>query len=277
MLVTFWHGEVVEYERDYKDVVQAEGIFDEVAGDVLYGGLFAVDFSARFEADAVRDEKVKVLRAIRPMRPEDVAANTLRGQYRQYRDEPGVPGESRTATFGAVKLHVDNWRWQGVPFYLRTGKGMSCASTQIVIQFRKPPHMLFTDGAREDHDANRLVLQIQPAEGIQIHFHTTVPDAGMRVRLTDLNFRFRDKFSGKMPEAYQRLLLDLLYGDPSLFSRSDEVELAWGIVDPIQSTWDTLNQPHLHLYETGYWGPPGAIDWMQEQGRTWFDVCPVLG
>ena len=144
------------------------------------------------------------------------------------------PG-TQTATFAAVKLHVDNWRWQGVPFYLRSGKAMSCGTTQLVIQFRQPPYMLFEGGPRDHRDSNRLVIQIQPAEGIQLHFYTKVPDAGMQLRMTDLNFRFREKFSGPMPEAYQRLLLDAINGDPSLFARSDEVEAAWQIVDSIQN------------------------------------------
>lgn len=236
----------------------------------------ALEAPARFEADAVRDEKVKVLRAIRPLRPQDVAADTLRGQYRKYRDEPGVSPESRTATFAAVKLHVDNWRWQGVPFYLRSGKAMSCATTQIVIQFREPPHMMFPEGPRSAHEANRLVIQIQPAEGIQVHFQTKVPDAGMQLRLTDLSFRFQDKFTGRMPDAYQRLLLDVMQGDPSLFSRADEVELAWGIIDPIVAAWEGLGLPELELYEAGGWGPPSSGEWMRRQGRQWFDSCPVL-
>lgn len=149
---------------------------------------------------------------------------------------------SQTATFGAVKLSVDNWRWQGVPFYLRSLKASSCRTTQIVIQFRQPPHMMFESDARP-FDANRLVLQIQPAEGIQIHFMTKVPDSGMKLRMTDLDFSFRDQYAGGMPEAYQRLLLDVLNGDASLFARSDEVELAWGIIDPIQRVWESSSAP----------------------------------
>ena len=133
--------------------------------------------------------------------------DTIRGQYRKYRDEPGVPPDSETATFGAVKLHIDNWRWQDVPFLLRSGKAMSCQTTQIVIQFRQPPHMIFEGGPRAAFESNRLVIQVQPAEGIQLHFQTKVPDAGMKLRLTDLSFNFRDRFTGGMPEAYQRLLL----------------------------------------------------------------------
>ncbi|MCY2990631.1 MAG: glucose-6-phosphate dehydrogenase [Planctomycetota bacterium] len=253
-----------------------------VLRDMLQGHLLqllslaAMETPVRFEAEAVRDEKVKVLRAVRPLRPEDVATDTLRGQYDGYRAEAGVRPDSQTATFAAVKLHVDNWRWQGVPFYLRSGKAMSCGTTQLVIQFREPPYMLFEGGPRDHRDANRLIIQIQPAEGIQLHFQTKVPDAGMQLRMTDLSFRFREKFSGPMPEAYQRLLLDVSHGDPSLFARADEVEAAWSLVDPIQAAWDEAAQPPLLRYEPGEWGPVEATEWMGRQERLWFDACPVL-
>ncbi|NLY00974.1 MAG: glucose-6-phosphate dehydrogenase [Rhodopirellula sp.] len=238
--------------------------------------LTAMEAPSRFEADAVRDEKVKILRAIRPMRPADVAANTIRGQYRKYRDEANVAPGSYTPTFGAVKLHVDNWRWQGVPFYLRSGKAMSCRTTQVVIQFREPPHIMFPEGAQNIQEGNRLVLQIQPAEGVQLHFLTKVPDAGMKFRMTDLDFRFGQKFATGIPDSYQRLLLDVMHGDASLFARADEVELAWGIIDPIQAVWDRPGPPELALYEEGGWGPPTSTEWMQRQNRQWFDTCPVL-
>ncbi len=238
--------------------------------------LTAMEPPARYEADAIRDEKVKVFRAIRPMEPDEVAARTIRGQYRKYRDEPDVAPDSETATFAAVKLCVENWRWKGVPFYLRSGKAMSCRTTQIVIQFRQPPLRMFAGGPRSVHESNRLVLQIQPAEGIQLHFHTKVPDAGMQLRLTDLAFRFQETFSGGMPDAYQRLLLDVMNGDASLFARSDEVELAWGIIDPISRAWAEHRLPEIALYEAGAWGPPNSTEWMRRQGREWFDACPVL-
>jgi glucose-6-phosphate 1-dehydrogenase len=238
--------------------------------------LTAMEAPSHFDADAVRDEKVKVLRAVHRMTPEEVYTETIRGQYRKYRDEPGVPSDSETATFGVVKLHIDNWRWQGVPFILRSGKAMSCQTTQIVIQFRQPPHMMFSDGPRTSYESNRLVIQVQPAEGLQLHFHTKVPDAGMKLRLTDLSFNFRDRFTGGMPEAYQRLLLDVMNGDASLFSRSDEVELAWSIIDPIQRGWESPGWPPLSLYESGGWGPPNSVEWMCKQYREWFDACPVL-
>lgn len=238
--------------------------------------LTAMEVPARAEADSIRDEKVKVLRAIRPLTREQVFTDTIRGQYRKYRDEPGVPPNSETATYGVVKLSIDNWRWQGVPFILRSGKAMSCRTTQIVIQFRQVPHMMFEGGPRLAFQANRLVIQVQPAEGIQLHFYTKVPDQGMKMRMTDLNFTFRDRFQSAMPEAYQRLLLDVMQGDASLFARADEVELAWSIIDPIQAAWENPGWPPLALYEAGGWGPPSAIEWMCKQNREWFDLCPVL-
>jgi glucose-6-phosphate 1-dehydrogenase len=236
----------------------------------------AMEVPSRFEADLVRNEKVKVLQAIRPFTPQEVATNTIRGQYIGYRNEPDVAPDSQTATFAAVKLSIDNWRWQGVPFYLRSGKAMDCRTTQIVIQFREPPHMVFANGKEQQADANRLVIHIQPAEGIQLYFQTKVPDAGMKMRLTNLDFRFCAQFAGVMPEAYERLLLDVLAGDPSLFSRSDEVELAWTIMDPILSAWEKTHQPELAQYEQGTWGPDASRQWMERDGRQWVDMCPVL-
>lgn len=252
----------------------------------------AMEAPARFEADLVRDEKVKVLRSLRPLEGEAFARDTLRGQYIGYLGEAGVQPGSQTATFAALKLWIDNWRWKDVPFYLRSGKAMSCRTTQIVIQFREPPHMLFgrdsavAGSSQRDSatprsvvpnwDANRLVIQIQPAEGIQLHFQTKVPDAGMQLRLTDLAFRFQREFSGALPDAYQRLLLDALNGDASLFARSDEVELAWSIIDPILAAWERGPRPPLEPYPPQAWGPESSVDWMRAQNREWFDVCPIL-
>lgn len=234
----------------------------------------AMESPVRFDAGMVRGEKVKVLQAVRPMSGADFAQNTLRGQYKGYLAEEGVPADSHTATFTALKLWIDNWRWQGVPFYLRSGKAMSCRTTQIVIQYKEPPLTLFEHC--KSLEGNRLVIQIQPAEGLQMHIQSKVPDAGMRTRTTDLDFRFRRSFSGDLPDAYQRLLLDAIQGDASLFARSDEVELAWGIVDPILAAWDSPAAPALMQYEPGGWGPEASTQWMLDQGRQWFDVCPVL-
>jgi glucose-6-phosphate 1-dehydrogenase len=236
----------------------------------------AMEVPARFDANLVRDEKVKVLQAIRPLDTQQVAERTVRGQYDGYLDEEGVPPGSQTATFAALHLSVDSWRWQGVPFYLRSGKAMSCRTTQIVIQFREPPHMMFAGTGQRAIDANRMVVQVQPAEGIQIHFQSKVPDTEMNLRTTQLDFRFSQHAGIGLPDAYQPLLLDALEGDASLFARSDEVELAWGIIDPIIAAWIETGQPELATYEPGFWGPSCCTDWMRQQGREWFDTCPVL-
>ncbi|HEX3599486.1 MAG TPA: glucose-6-phosphate dehydrogenase [Lacipirellulaceae bacterium] len=236
----------------------------------------AMEAPVRYEADAVRNEKVKVLQAIRQMKAEDVHRDTLRGQYRGYLEAEGVRPGSRNATFAAIKLSIDNWRWQGVPFYLRSGKAMSCRTTQIVVQFREPPHMLFPDGPKGRADSNRLVIQVQPNEGMQLEFETKVPDAGMRIRQTALDFSYCREFRGNIPEAYERLLLDALEGDASLFARADEVEAAWTICDPILDEWQRSDEPTLYTYEPGLWGPEESTQWMADQGRQWFDICPVL-
>ena len=237
----------------------------------------AMEPPARYDSTLVRDEKVKVLHSVRRLTGGDFASDTVRGQYDGYLKEDGVPGGSETATFAVLKLYCDNWRWQGVPFYLRSGKGMSCRTTQIVIQFKQVPHILFGEKTREP-PGNRLVIQVQPAEGIQLHFETKVPDSEMKTRTSTLDFSFQGSLgSESLPDAYQRLLLDSMQGDASLFARSDEVELAWGIIDPIIAAWRSPAAPELFRYETGLWGPEEVTEWMRSQGREWFDVCPVLG
>lgn len=234
----------------------------------------AMECPVKFNADSVRDEKVKVLRAVRAMDEKDVASCGVRAQYEGYRGEEGVAKDSPTETFAALKLNVDNWRWNGVPFYLRSGKGLSCRTTQIVIEFKEPPHSLFNDGEPKAPQANRLVIQIQPAEGIQIHFESKVPDAGMSTRQSALDFRFDG--GEAVPDAYQRLLQDALQGDASLFARSDEVELAWAIIDPIIAGWRGKNAPQMNSYPVGGWGPNESSEWIRYDARNWFDVCPVI-
>jgi glucose-6-phosphate 1-dehydrogenase len=236
----------------------------------------AMEAPVKYGADAIRNEKVKVLEAVRPLSPEAVATDSFRGQYQRYKSASGVSPNSRTATFAALKLWIDNWRWQGVPFYLRSGKAMSCRTTQIVIQFREPPQKLFADSPRSLCESNRLIVQVQPAEGVQLHFQTKVPDAGMKLRQTDLSFNFSSEYRRPMPEAYERLLLDALEGDASLFARADEVEAAWRICDPIIKAWQEADAPPLLTYERGEWGPPDSEKWMEAQSREWFDTCPLL-
>lgn len=232
---------------------------------------------ARFDAKAVRDEKVKVLQSIRAMTDDEVIHNSICGQYRSYRNEPDVEPESRTATYGALRLFIDNWRWNGVPIFLRSGKGMSCRTTQIIINFRQPPHRMFTNDTYSTLSlpGNRLVLQLQPAEGIHIHFETKVPDTDMQIRNSELNFRFSEAQYGALPDSYERLLLDALHGDASLFARNDEVIAAWQIIDPIQRCWDSGKISAPEFYEKGSLGPPQADRWITSLGSRWFDLCPV--
>lgn len=236
----------------------------------------AMEAPARFDSNLVRDEKVKVLHSVRPMADDDFVKQTLRGQYAGYLQEDGVPEGSQTATFAALKLYIDNWRWKGVPFYLRSGKAMSCRTTQIVIQFRDPPHLLFPSGKTRTPEANQLVIQVQPAEGLQMYFQSKVPDTEMKTRTSHFDFRFQEAGPGGMPDAYQRLLMDAVNGDASLFARSDEVELAWSIIDPIINAWSSDVAPPLHQYDPGLWGPAESAQWMESQRRNWFDVCPVI-
>ncbi|MDO4587257.1 MAG: glucose-6-phosphate dehydrogenase [Planctomycetia bacterium] len=235
----------------------------------------------RFDAQSVRDEKVKVLRSIRSMTPEYIYNNTIRGQYSHYRDEKGVDPHSNIATFAAIKLYIDNWRWNNVPIYLRSGKGMSCQTTQIVIQYKEPPHSIFRSNRHPDSkiqlEANRLLIQIQPSEGIKLGFMSKVPGTEMELRNSNLTFSFHDHYSEELPEAYQRLLLDAFSGDASLFARNDEVEAAWEIIDPIQHNWDkTASSEAIHSYPVGFWGPDASEKWMQNQGKQWFNLCPVI-
>jgi glucose-6-phosphate 1-dehydrogenase len=232
---------------------------------------------ARFDAKAVRDEKVKVLQSIRAMTEEEAAANSIRGQYRSYRDEEGVAKTSRTATFGALRLFIDdNWRWKGVPVFLRSGKGMGCRTTQVLINFREPPHSMFQSHAGDIVPGNQLLIQIQPAEGIQLYFATKIPDTDMKIRVSELNFNFRKSFQGEMPDSYERLLLDALSGDASLFARSDEVEAAWRIIDPVQKVWAGPAMGEPEFYETGSAGPVQGDRWIESFGESWFNMCPIV-
>jgi len=247
--------------------------------------LTALEPPAAFNAKFLRDEKVKVLQAVRPMRPQDVATHTVRGQYRTYRDEKGVAPGSTTATFAALKLFVDNWRWQGVPFYLRSGKLMPAKVTEITIQFKDVPHQLFPVRDGGEPRANYLSFCIQPDEGMHLRFEAKAPGSGMRMRSVEMDFHFGEEFGqAALPEAYERLLLDAMSGDASLFARADEIELSWQIIDPIQAVWDrgsallaegwrVENAPPLEFYEQGTWGPPAADRLLAESGRHWRLGC----
>ncbi len=230
--------------------------------------LVAMEPPAVYEADALRNEKVKVLGAIRPMDREQVCRNTIRAQYSGYRGEPGVASDTETPTYGAVRLFIDNWRWQGVPFFLRSGKRMAARASEISVQFRRPPHQLF--GSHCELFTNSLSMVIQPNEGMRLRFATKVPDGGMVMQPADMGFTYAESFKGtSIPEAYERLLLDALNGDASLFARSDEIEVAWRTIDPIVDAWASAEAPFMADYEPGSWGPAEANRLLGDVGRRW--------
>ncbi len=249
--------------------------------------LIAIEPPAAFNAKFLRDEKVKVLQAVRPMRPDEVPGATVRGQYRSYRDEPGVRPGSTTATFAAVRLHVDNWRWQGVPFHLRSGKLLANKATEITVQFKDVPHKLFRQDDAGSPHADFITFCIQPEEGMHLRFETKMPGAGMHMRSVEMDFHFGEEFGQTaLPDAYERLLLDALTGDASLFARADEIELSWQIIDPIQAGWDASDRPQpvaqdwrtetappLEFYEKGAWGPLAADRMLAQAGRHWRLSC----
>ncbi len=266
--------------------IENRGAFYEQTGasrDVLQNhvlqlvSLIAMEPPARFEADALRDEKVKVLRAISSA-PADVAGNVVRGQYGPgwvaatqvpgYRQEADVDPLSETETFVAARLMIDDWRWSGVPFYVRTGKRLPKRATEIAIQYREVPHRLFKDEGVEP-DANLLAMRIQPDEGIMLRFGAKVPGLGLDVRSVTMDFTYGSAFSVDSPDAYETLILDALQGDASLFTRADEVEEAWGIVDPIIETWAEDPPPEFPNYEAGSWGPAASDELLAREGRRW--------
>ncbi len=267
--------------------VENRGAFYEETGasrDVLQNhlmqllALVAMEPPATFEADALRDEKVKVLRAISPMTPDDVRTEIVRGQYAPgwvaaqqvpgYRSEPKVDPESETETFVAARFEIDDWRWAGVPFYVRTGKRLPKRSSEIAIQFRPVPHRLFKDSSG-DPEPNLLALRIQPDEGILLRFGAKIPGLGLDVRAVNMDFTYGSAFNVDSPDAYETLILDALLGDASLFTRADEVEEAWSIVTPIIDAWIDMPAPAFPDYEAGSWGPEAADELLARDGRRW--------
>jgi glucose-6-phosphate 1-dehydrogenase len=235
--------------------------------------LVAMEPPASFEASALRNEKVKVLASIQPPDIESVARNTVRAQYRGYRKEQGVSSDSTTATFAAVRFLIDNWRWQGVPFYLRSGKFLKDKVSHIAIQFKRPPHNLFKRTAGPMRP-NALMLYLQPDEGIHWRFEAKVPDTAADMRAVHMEFHYAESFEGtEIPESYERLLLDAIAGDASLFTRADEVETAWALIDPIIQAWNSPGKPGLGVYEPGSWGPPEAEALLAREGRSWMNAA----
>jgi glucose-6-phosphate 1-dehydrogenase len=233
---------------------------------------------ASFDGEGLRNEKVKLLQAIRLPTGRDIADLAVRGQYTRggtrqelmpgYRDEPGVDPLSRTETYAAMRLDVDNWRWAGVPFYVRTGKRLPARVTEVALQFQRPPHLPIPTDQLTELEADALILRIQPNEGISLRFGAKVPGHSFRVRTASMDFSYDRTFPEESPEAYERLLLDALLGDPTLFIRTDEVEQCWRIVDPIIEHWANDPSP-IPTYEAASWGPTDADRLIGRSGRRW--------
>jgi glucose-6-phosphate 1-dehydrogenase len=230
-----------------------------------------------FSADAVRNEKVKVLKAMRVDTSHGDGA--IRGQYgpgrlgkqmvQGYTQEEGVPPDSSTETYLAMKVYIDNWRWAGVPFYVRSGKRLPKRVSEIAIQFKMPPLLLFSDAAAQQIEPNTLALNIQPDEGISLKFGSKVPGSGEKIRPVIMDFKYGEAFNVPVPDAYERLLLDCMLGDSTLFTRSDEVETAWSIITPVLNKWQDGSGSFIELYRAGTWGPKQADDFIRADGREW--------
>jgi glucose-6-phosphate 1-dehydrogenase len=241
--------------------------------------LVAMEPPVEFAATPVRDEKVKVLRAVRPIKPEAVDRFTVRAQYAAgyeegqaapgYLQEDRVAADSKTETYVAAKLFIDSWRWAGVPFYLRTGKHLPKRVTEIAIQFKRAPHLLFSSDASERLEPNILAIGIQPDESITLRFAVKVPGPEMQLRSVNMSFMYGTAFNVRSPDAYERLLLDAMLGEGTLFTRRDEVEAAWDIVTQIMQGWSREDLKQLPTYEAGSWGPKEADDFMAMDGRSW--------
>lgn len=265
--------------------VGTRGGFYEKAGalrDILQNhamqvlSLVAMEPPIAWDAHDIRDEKVKLLRSIRQIKPQEASEYSLRAQYSAgavagedipgYLQSDGVNPQSTTETYVAMKLLIDNWRWAGVPFYLRTGKALAKRVTEIAIDFKRPPTMLFPEAGR---DANRLIIRIQPDEGMTLRFNAKLPGQAIKIRDVSMDFRYGTSFGKESAEAYERLLLDAMLGDNKLFARNDEVEVAWSLMTNFLEGWEEMGAKTLAQYPAGSWGPREADDWIERDGRHW--------
>jgi glucose-6-phosphate 1-dehydrogenase len=243
--------------------------------------LAAMEPPVSFEADSIRDEKVKLLKAIRPIDIKKINDNFVRAQYGQgkikaeqvkgYLDEKSVAENSKTETFVAARLFIDNWRWKGVPFYLRTGKAMKAKNTEIAVYFKSVPHSLFASVGLDEMPPNVLVFQIQPEEGMTLSFQAKRPGSKICMTTLDMNFNYKNVFLIEMPEAYQRLLLDCMLGDQTLFTRYDTVEASWKLLEPVLQLWQK-DEAALYTYPAGSESFPQADDLIGSDGRKWRNI-----
>src|SRR5271165_6767829 len=245
--------------------------------------LTAMEPPVSFQADAVRNEQAKILRAVQPLGSEDVLHSSVRGQYGEgiiggervaaYRSEPGVASESRTETFLALKLNIDNWRWAGVPFYIRTGKRLAQRHTEITIEFKRTPFEIFRNSPVHHH-SNQLIMQIQPVEGISLSFGAKIPGPVLRVGSVDMSFEYSKYFGADAYTGYEVLIYECMIGDATLFQRADMVEAGWSIVDPILDVWRALPPRKFPNYASGSWGPADADQLLEIDGRQWRRIEP---
>ena len=247
--------------------------------------LVAMEPPVSLEAESIRDEKVKLLRSIRPLFAGPTSATAVRGQYAAgqidggprpaYRQETKVSPASNVETFAALRLSIDNWRWADVPFYLRTGKNLPLSASEVRVQFRPTPNVLFAAQCGPKLDANAITLRLQPDEGISLRFNGKIPGASMQLRPVRMSFNYNSEFGAYTPEAYERLLLEALAGDATLFIRRDEVEAAWSIVDPIREAWQSTCLADSEFYAAGSWGPQAADDLLAARGHAWRNPQPA--
>ncbi|MBC8044192.1 MAG: glucose-6-phosphate dehydrogenase [Rhizobacter sp.] len=268
--------------------VEGRGAYYEEAGalrDMIQNHLLQVlsvaciEPPSSFAAESVRDEKIKVFRSIRPILPEQVGQFTVRGQYSEgvisgkrligYKDEPSVLKTSTTETYVACKFFIDNWRWAGVPFYVRSGKRLPKRVSEIAVTFKRIPHMLFSNTMADQHEQNVLSMRIQPDEGISLKFGAKLPGQTVRIRSVNMDFLYGSSFGSQSADAYERLILDCMLGDATLFIRNDSVEETWRLITPIHEGWKMQGDAEIPKYSAGTWGPPESDHLLERDGRKW--------
>jgi glucose-6-phosphate 1-dehydrogenase len=292
-----WNRDAIDHIQltvsEHQGVGQRGGYYEEAGAlrDMVQNHLLqvlsfvAMEPPVSLEAEAIRDEKVKLLKSIRPMSTGEVAQQVVRGQYFAatvagqlrpgYRQEPKVNPDSNVETYVALKLFIDNWRWSGVPFFLRTGKNLPESASEVRVQFRPTPHVLFAAQCGQRLDPNSLSLRLQPNEGIYLRFNGKVPGLSVAVRPVRMHFSYDAEFGAYTPEAYERLLLEAMAGDATLFIRRDEVEAAWEIVDSIRGAWGNQPLTNREFYSAGTWGPVAADDLLARTGHVWREPMAV--
>lgn len=293
-----WNGKYINHVEitSAEDIgIEGRGAYYDQAGamrDMVQNhmlqlvGLITMEPPSRFNAHAVREETLKVFQALRPMTRDDIAENVIRGQYMTstvkgkkipgYRDEEGITPDSRTETFAALKFYIDNWRWGGVPFYLRSGKRLPTRVTEAVINFKKTPHYIFSRGESGDVNCNQLIIRIQPDEGILLKFGIKTPGAGFQIKNVGMDFHYSDLADSEIQDAYEKLLLDCMHGDATLYARADAVEACWAFVDPILTEWENNSNLKVFGYPAGTWGPKEASALFGDTDIDWRYPCKNL-